>query len=126
MQKGADVLEVFVRLVTAIKKIEEQVTFSYSKRLGYIASCPTNLGTSMRASVHIKLPNLGADMPKFKAITDKYYLQIRGVNGEHSKSEGGVYDISNLRRLGVTEVEAVQDMIDGVSVLIEAEKKLEL
>jgi creatine kinase/arginine kinase len=126
MQKGADVLEVFVRLVTAIKKIEEQVRFAYSERLGYIASCPTNLGTSMRASVHIKLPNLGADMPKFKAITDKYYLQIRGVNGEHSKSEGGVYDISNLRRLGVTEVEAVQDMIDGVSVLIEAEKKLEL
>jgi len=125
MQKGADVAEVFSRLVTAIKKIEEQVTFSYSERLGYIASCPTNLGTSMRASVHIKLPNLGANMPKFKAITDKYHLQIRGVNGEHTQSEGGVYDISNSRRLGVTEVEAVQDMIDGVAVLIETEKTLE-
>jgi len=125
MQKGGDVLEVFSRLVRAVKSIEEQVGFSYSERLGYIASCPTNLGTSMRASVHIKLPNLGEDMPKFKAITDKYHLQIRGVNGEHSKSEGGVYDISNSRRLGVTEVEAVQDMIDGVSMLIEVEKELE-
>ena len=124
MQKGGDVLEVFIRLVTAIEKIEKHVSFAYSEHLGYIASCPTNLGTSMRASVHINLPNLGADMPKFKAITNKYHLQIRGVNGEHTKSEGSVYDISNSRRLGVTEVEAVQEMNDGVSALIEAEKSL--
>ena len=124
MQKGGDVLEVFIRLVTAIEKIEKHVSFAYSEHLGYIASCPTNLGTSMRASVHIKLPNLGADMPKFKAITDKYHLQIRGVNGEHTKSEGSVYDISNSRRLGISEVEAVKDLLDGVEALIEAEKKL--
>jgi len=125
MQKGGDVLEVFSRLVSAIKMLEKQVTFAYTEHLGYIASCPTNLGTSMRASVHIKLPNLGEDMPKFKAITERYNLQIRGVNGEHSKSEGGVYDISNSRRLGVTEVEAVQEMVDGVNALIDAEKALE-
>lgn len=126
MQKGGNVLEVFTRLLTAIKSIEEKVAFAYSKRLGYISSCPTNLGTAMRASVHIKLPNLGEDMETFKAITDKYHLQIRGINGEHSESKEGIYDISNRRRLGVTEVEAVQDMIDGVAVLIEAEKALEL
>jgi len=124
MQKGGNVLEVFTRLLTAIKSIEEKVAFAYSKRLGYISSCPTNLGTAMRASVHIKLPNLGEDMETFKAITDKYHLQIRGINGEHSESKEGIYDISNRRRLGVTEVEAVQDMIDGVTMLIEIEKKL--
>jgi len=125
MQKGGDVLEVFTRLVTAIKSIEEKVAFAYSKRLGYISSCPTNLGTAMRASVHIKLPNLAEDMTRFKAITDKYHLQIRGINGEHSESKEGIYDISNRRRLGVTEVQAVQDMIDGVAILIETEKELE-
>lgn len=78
----------------------------------------------MRASVHIKVPNLAKDMDKLKAITDKYHLQIRGIHGEHSKSEGGVYDISNRRRLGITEVEAVQDMHDGVVAIIEAEKAL--
>jgi len=125
MQKGGDVLEVFTRLVKAIKSIEKKVAFAYSERLGYISSCPTNLGTAMRASVHIKLPNLGEDREAFKAITDKYHLQIRGINGEHSESKEGIYDISNRRRLGVTEVEAVQDMIDGVAMLIEAEKALE-
>ena len=78
----------------------------------------------MRASVHIKVPNLAKDMEKFKTITDKYHLQIRGIHGEHSESEGGVYDISNRRRLGITEVEAVQDMYDGVVAIIEAEKEL--
>ncbi len=124
MQQGGDIKEVFTRLVTAIKSIESEVTFAYNDHLGYITSCPTNLGTAMRASVHIALPKLAKDMDAFKTITDKYHLQIRGIHGEHSQSEGGVYDISNRRRLGITEVEAVQDMYDGVVALIEAEKAL--
>lgn len=124
MQQGGDIKEVFTRLVNAIKSIETKVPFSYSPHLGFITSCPTNLGTAMRASVHIALPKLAKDMEAFKAITDKYYLQIRGIHGEHSESEGGVYDISNRRRLGITEVQAVQDMYDGVVALIAAEKAL--
>lgn len=124
MQKGGDIKEVFTRLVNAIRSIEAKVKFAYSDHLGYITSCPTNLGTAMRASVHIALPNLAKDMKKFKEITDKHHLQIRGIHGEHSESEGGIYDISNRRRLGITEVEAVQDMYDGVVSLIAAEKAL--
>ena len=124
MQQGGDIKEVFTRLVTAIAHIEKRVQFSYNKHLGYITSCPTNLGTAMRASVHIKLPKLSKDMETFKAITDTYHLQIRGIHGEHSESKGGVYDISNRRRLGVSEVECVQDMFDGVSALIVKEKSL--
>ncbi len=124
MQQGGDIKEVFTRLVSAITSIETKVPFAYSDHLGYITSCPTNLGTAMRASVHIALPNLAQDMKRFNAITDKYHLQIRGIHGEHSESEGGIYDISNRRRLGITEVEAVQDMYDGVVALIAAEKAL--
>jgi len=124
MQQGGDIKEVFTRLINAIKRIERKVPFSYSEHLGYITSCPTNLGTAMRASVHIALPKLAKNMEAFKAITDKYHLQIRGIHGEHSESEGGIYDISNRRRLGITEVQAVQDMVDGVVALIAAEKAL--
>ncbi|QOP46565.1 arginine kinase [Sulfurimonas paralvinellae] len=124
MQQGGDIKEVFIRLTQAINSIETKVPFSYSDHLGYITSCPTNLGTAMRASVHIALPNLAKDMDAFKAITDKHHLQIRGIHGEHSESEGGIYDISNRRRLGITEVQAVQDMYDGVVELIAAEKAL--
>ena len=95
MQLGGDIKEVFTRLVNAIRSIETKVPFSYSDHLGYITSCPTNLGTAMRASVHIAVPKLAKDMESFKAITDKHHLQIRGIHGEHSESEGGIYDISN-------------------------------
>ena len=124
MQKGGDIKEVFTRLINAIKHLEKTMAFSFSKHLGYITSCPTNLGTAMRASVHIAVPKLAEDMDKFKEITDKYHLQIRGTDGEHSKSTGGIYDISNKRRLGVTEVQCVQDMYDGVVELIKIEKSL--
>ena len=124
MQKGGGIKEVFIRLVSAIKSIEKTINFSYNNHIGYITSCPTNLGTAMRASVHIALPKLAKDMDRFKTITDKYHLQIRGVHGEHSESEGGIYDISNRRRLGITEVSCVQDMYNGVVELIKIEKSL--
>ena len=124
MQQGGDIKEVFSRLTLAISELEKKMKFSFSEHLGYITSCPTNLGTAMRASVHIKVPKLSADMQMFQAICDKHHLQIRGIHGEHSQSEGGVYDISNKRRLGVSEVECVQDMYDGVVELIESENSL--
>ena len=40
-------------------------------------------------------------------------------------AEGGVFDISNLDRLGFSEVELVQKVIDGVNLLISMEKRLE-
>ncbi len=124
MQAGGDIKEVFTRLATAIGEIESKLRFSYTEHLGNLTSCPTNLGTAMRASVHIKLPKLAADMEAFQKIADRHHLQIRGIHGEHSESEGGVYDISNRRRLGVTEVECVQDMYDGVVALIARENHL--
>ncbi len=64
-------------------------------------------------------------MKIFQQIADKYYVQIRGIHSEHSKSEEGIYDISNKRRLGVTEVQCVQNMIDGVTALIAKKKDLD-
>ena len=49
----------------------------------------------------------------------------RGEHGEHSDDSSGVYDISNKERLGKTEVQLVQTMIDGVRTLIEKEQELE-
>jgi creatine kinase/arginine kinase len=124
MQQGGDIETVFRRLLQAVTEIGRSISFMFDSRLGYLTSCPTNLGTAMRASVHIRLPKLATDMPLFKSITDSYQLQIRGVDGEHSESESDIFDISNKRRLGVTEVDCVQGMYDGVVALIGQEQKL--
>ena len=98
--------------------------FAHDDHLGYITSCPTNLGTALRGSVHIKLPKLSQKKEQFQTIADKYYVQIRGIHGEHSESDDGTYDISNRRRLGRSEKQLVQDMIDGVRAMIDAEKAI--
>lgn len=107
MQPGADIGAVFERLSRAAAHIETVVKFSHDPHLGYITSCPTNLGTAMRGSVHIQLPKLSKDMPRFQKIADEFYVQIRGIHGEHSESNDGTYDISNKRRLGRSEKDLV-------------------
>ena len=124
MQKGADIGAVFTRLSKAATEIEKVAKFAHDKHLGYITSCPTNLGTAMRASVHIKLPLLSKNKDLFQSIADKYYVQIRGAHGEHTETNDGIFDISNKRRLGRSEVDLVQDMYDGVKAMIAEEKKL--
>ena len=124
MQPGADIGAVFTRLAIASAKIESVARFAHDDHLGYITSCPTNLGTALRASVHIKLPKLGERMSEFKAIADRYHVQIRGIHGEHSESADHTYDISNKRRLGRSEVDLVQDMYNGVKAMIDKEKEL--
>lgn len=121
MQPGGNVGAVLERLIKGLKYIGSKQPFSRHPRLGWLTFCPTNLGTTVRASVHIKLPKISADKDKFKAICDEMKLQIRGIHGEHSESAAGVYDISNKQRLGLTEYGAVRQMYDGVKKLIELE-----
>lgn len=70
MQQGADILEVFDRLSRACAAIENVAKFSHDDHLGYITSCPTNLGTALRASVHIRLPKLANNWDEFEKIAD--------------------------------------------------------
>ncbi len=123
MQSGADIAEVFTRLATALATINAHLNFAFDDIRGYHTTCPTNLGTAMRASVHIKIPKLSASK-NFKDVCATLGLSIRGVHGEHSESSDGIYDISNKRRLGITEKEIFQQLYDGVKKLIELEKSL--
>ena len=97
----------FDRLCRAASKIEQECKFSHDAHLGYITSCPTNLGTALRASVHIKLPKLMKNKALFDEIANKYYVQIRGIHGEHTETNDGIFDISNRRRLGRSEKQLV-------------------
>jgi len=123
MQKGGNLGEVYRRLVLAVNTMEQKLSFAKREGLGYLTFCPSNLGTTLRASVHITIPKLSAT-PEFKAFCDKYNIQARGIHGEHTESVGGVYDISNKRRLGLTEIEAINEMMTGVKAVMEEELRL--
>ena len=60
---------------------------------------------------------------KLKDMAHERKLQVRGIYGEHSKSADGTFEISNRFRLGYSEVQLVQFMIDGVNELMELENQ---
>merc|ERR1719431_599152 len=115
---------VFERLCNGIKMVGDSVKkesgkdFCLDEKYGYVHSCPTNLGTGMRASVHIDLPGWTRhSIDKLKARCEELGLQPRGTRGESGGQTGITYDISNKHRLGYSEIELGQKMIDGVNTL---------
>uniref|UniRef100_A0ABM0GN40 Creatine kinase B-type-like n=1 Tax=Saccoglossus kowalevskii TaxID=10224 RepID=A0ABM0GN40_SACKO len=129
MQMGGDMKEVFTRFCDGINQVEKTIKlmnreFMFNDKLGYINTCPSNIGTGLRASVHIRLPRL-TNHPAFKGVVTKLNLECRGLDGEESGIEGGVQDISNELRLGYSEVYLVQSLIDSINLLTEMETRLE-
>merc|ERR1712088_1294648 len=132
MQQGGDVRGVFERLARGIQAVGDSVKeesgkeFLLDPRLGYLHSCPTNLGTGMRASVHIDLPGWTKEgLDALKKRCEALALQPRGTRGESGGQTGITYDISNKHRLGYSEVQLVQTMIDGVNTLYNEDLELQ-
>jgi len=76
----------------------------------------------------ILLPKLSEALTphQFEDFAKRFGVQARGSGGEHTPAgPGGKWDVSNYQRIGFTEVELVQKMINGVEALIGVEQKLE-
>ena len=95
MEKGGDVKGVFSRLARGIKAVGDSVKaesgkdFALSEQYGYIHSCPTNLGTGMRASVMIDLPGYTKEgLPALQKRCEELAVQPRGTRGESGGFDG--------------------------------------
>jgi len=129
MENGGDVKGVFTRFCQLSNAIKEAAEKTGKKLMehpnyGFLGTCPSNLGTGLRGSVMIVLPELNKDPHKLEEICSGFDLQPRGSSGEHSAAVGAKWDISNKQRIGFTEVQLVQKMIDGVKKLIAIEEGL--
>jgi len=129
METGGNMASVFKRFCVGLKKVEKLIQnnkheFMWNEHLGYVLTCPSNLGTGLRAGVHLKVPLL-SKTPYFDAILTAFRLQKRGTGGVDTMSTDGTFDISNLDRLGTSEVQQVQAVVNGVQCLIELEKAIE-
>merc|ERR1711981_1056547 len=126
---GDNIVAIFTRFANATNTIKEVLKgegydFMHNAHLGYILTCPSNLGTGLRAGAMVKLP-LSSARKDFKEILKKMKLQARGTAGVDSASKGGTWDISNSDRLGMSEVDLCNLFIEGVAQVIQWEKKLE-
>lgn len=128
MGKGFLLNEIFNDLNTLLGEVEkiEGIEFAKSDKYGYVTSCPSNLGTGMRASVHVKLPALTSDKTdaKVKEHAGPLGLSVRGTGGEHTPiGEDGTVDISPRARLFISEKEIVMALSAGLTLLLQEEGK---
>mmetsp|Transcript_10967 Transcript_10967/g.15138 ORF Transcript_10967/g.15138 Transcript_10967/m.15138 type:complete len:433 (+) Transcript_10967:96-1394(+) len=138
MEVGGDIPSVFARFCALSNALKESAaangtTLMWNDTLGFLGTCPSNLGTGLRASVMVCLPHFNRlmeaehsqeDKELLETLCAKFDLQPRGSAGEHSAAVGAKFDISNKQRLGFSEVQLVQKMIDGVTKVIQIEKLL--
>merc|ERR1719313_2812344 len=127
--EGKQIKEVFARFIRACDEVQKVLKskgydFMHSDHHGWILTCPSNLGTGLRAGTMVKLPILSG-RPDFKTILGKMGLQARGTGGVDSASTGGTWDISNADRIGKGEVQLCNILIDGAAQLVKWENALE-
>lgn len=106
------------------KKLEEIIPYAYNEKYGFLTSCPSNVGTGLRASIMVHLPALSKtrNIRKVLEAVNSFDMNIRGVYGEGTKAKGDIYQISNKQSLGLSEEEIIKNLKVITDKVIEQEK----
>ncbi|MEE2905481.1 MAG: protein arginine kinase [Gemmatimonadota bacterium] len=98
------------------EELGRELPFAYHNEFGFLTSCPTNVGSGLRASVFIHLPGLvlTKEIGKVLQGLGQVGLTFRGLYGEGSEVIGNFFQISNQTTLGKTEEDLV-DHLDKVA-----------
>lgn len=105
IRPGLRLTEAYDALSALDSELEGQLEYAFDPTLGYLTTCPTNLGTGLRASAMLHLPGLVlSDQigPVLQAV-NKIGLAVRGLYGEGTESLGNLYQMSNQSTLGESE-----------------------
>lgn len=115
--------EAYASLCKLDDLIDKSFDIAYDEKLGYLTHCPTNLGTGMRASVMMFLPALtmSGRIGELANQLSKIGLTMRGLYGEGTASQGGIYQISNQITLGITEEDTLKKLSDVIGQIKENE-----
>lgn len=106
------------------RTIGNLISYAYSDKYGYLTQCPSNVGTGLRASVMVHLPALTAtgNINKVLDVVNNFGMNIRGLYGEGSNSQGNIYQISNKQSLGISEKEIINSIKLITTKIIEQER----
>lgn len=117
----------FKKAFTGINKlddeIEQKLPYAFQLPYGYLTSCPTNVGTGMRASAMVHLPGLVStnQMDKVVRAVGQLGMIVRGWLGEGSDASGSIFQISNQQTLGEDETTIITRLDAVFQTLIEQE-----
>jgi len=113
LAKGQKLSSLWRTLSRIDEGIESRAEFAFDEEYGYITSCPSNVGTGMRASLMMHLPGLVLSdrMEKIIRGVNQLGMVARGENGEGSEAIGSFFQISNQQTLGLTEEQIVAKIV---------------
>jgi len=105
--------------------IEETIDYAYDEKIGYLTSCPTNVGTGIRASVMVHLPALTitGQISNILNSVSKIGMAVRGIYGEGTQALGDIYQISNQVTLGQSEKEIIENIEGVAKQIISSERR---
>jgi creatine kinase len=126
-QHNVDLKTMWARVMGAVQKLEKHVvqegySFMHSRHLGYLTTCPSRLGTTLRLSVSLKIPLL-AQSVELSSLCRSF--QLHSTQEVGSVTYGSVWNISNTDCLGVSEVDVINCVIEGCRALVLMEQRLE-
>lgn len=104
--------------------LEKKIDYAYDEKLGFLTSCPTNVGTGLRASVMVHLPCLSmtGHINTIIEALRKVGLTVRGMYGEGSEALGNLYQISNQITLGESEEDIIAKLNKVISQIVARER----
>ena len=110
IRSGLNLRMAFDALSEVDDELQETLQFAFDRRLGYLTTCPTNLGTGLRASAMLHLPGLVLSDQIGQALNavGRMGLAVRGLYGEGTESLGNLYQISNQSTLGESEFDIIE------------------
>jgi protein arginine kinase len=106
-------------------ELGQRLAFAFHPEFGYLTSCPTNVGTGLRASVLIHLPGLVLTKEINKVLQSlvQVGLTFRGLYGEGSEVVGNFFQLSNQTTLGKPETELLEHLAKMVEQVIGYEEQ---
>ena len=127
-RSGLALTEAFETANRIDDQIAESLPLSFSHKFGFLTTCPTNTGTGMRVSVMLHLPALALTQKEIQKATNSMQemgMTVRGPYGEGSQASGDLFQVSNQRTLGASELELIQSLENAVGTMIRWERKLQ-
>ena len=108
--------------------LENRLDYAFSRELGYLTACPTNLGTGLRASAMLHLPGLVIQdhIEKVIRMVNQLGMAVRGLFGEGSEATGSIFQISNQQTLGESEETIISRLRSILQAIIEQEENARL
>lgn len=122
---GLNAMEAWNQVDRLDEELGRALHLAYHHEFGYLTSCPTNVGTGLRASALLHLPGLVLTKEISRALQGiaQVGLTFRGLYGEGSDVVGNFFQISNQTTLGQSEEDLVDHLTKIVTTVIGKERQ---